>query len=143
MGYFGDPRQSFSRPPLRLKRRNFSNKESILAQWRQEEPQSWEKQNIQGIKSIQDLVESVTDKFQLEKKRNDSEVFLVWKEVIEPRIAEHAKPVGLRNGTLFVVVDSPVWLEEIVRFHRASILKSIQSAFSASEIKKISFRCSG
>jgi predicted nucleic acid-binding Zn ribbon protein len=92
---------------------------------------------------MDDLVKSVIDKFQLEKKRADSEVFLVWPRVVDPHIAQHARPVGLRNGTLFVAVDSPVWLEEIVRFHRHNILKAIQSAFSRSEIKKISFRCSG
>lgn len=143
MSAYGNPNASFSRPPLRLKRRQFSARESILSQWRHEEPKAWEKQNIHGMKSMDTLVKAVTDKLQLEKKLAQSEIFLVWKQVVDPRIASHAHPTGIKNGTLFVSVDSPVWLEEIVRFHRASILKSLRSAFSQSEIQKISFRCGG
>lgn len=143
MGYYGNPKRNFSRPPLRLKRRKYSAREQTLAQWRQEEPKSWEKQNIHSVKSIQSLVSEVTQKLNLEKKLADSEITLVWKNVVDPQIQEHAHPTGLRNGTLFVTVDSPVWLDEIVRFRRKDILKSLQSAFSASELTRISFRCGG
>ena len=47
---------------------------------------------------------------------------------------------GLHKGTLFVAVDSSVWLSEIVRYHRKEILARLQHSFGRDIIKKISFR---
>ena len=135
MRFYRPNNQSFSRPPLRLKRQKYSDKETTLAEW--------EKENIHDLKSIKSLVDDVTKKFNLEKKLAQSEIRLVWKEVVDPVVQEHSHPTGMKNGTLFVSVDSQVWLDEIVRFRRKEILKALQSAFSASEISRISFRCGG
>lgn len=143
MGFYRHNNPNFSRPPLRLRRQRYSEKESTLAAWNKEVPKAWEKENIHNLKSIQSLVEDVTKKFNLEKKLAQSEIRLVWKEVVDPVIQEHAHPTGMKNGTLFVSVDSQVWLDEIIRFRRKDILKSLQSAFSKSEITRISFRCGG
>ncbi len=143
MRFYRPNNQSFSRPPLRLKRQKYSDKETTLAEWNKEQPKSWEKENIHDLKSIKSLVDDVTKKFNLEKKLAQSEIRLVWKEVVDPVVQEHSHPTGMKNGTLFVSVDSQVWLDEIVRFRRKEILKALQSAFSASEISRISFRCGG
>jgi len=50
------------------------------------------------------------------------------------------QPAGLRKGTLFVNVDSSVWLSEIVRYRRKEILDRLQHSFGREIIKKISFR---
>ena len=47
---------------------------------------------------------------------------------------------GLRKGTLFVTVDSSVWLSEIVRYRRKEILDRLQHSFGRDFITKISFR---
>jgi len=41
----------------------------------------------------------------------------------------HAQPTGLCKGTLFVAVDSSVWLSEIVRYRRKEILARLQHSF--------------
>jgi hypothetical protein len=46
----------------------------------------------------------------------------------------------LRKGTLFVTVDSSVWLSEIVRYRRKEILDRLQHSFSRDFITRISFR---
>jgi predicted nucleic acid-binding Zn ribbon protein len=63
--------------------------------------------------------------------------------LIDPAIAEHAQPVGLHHGTLFVNVDSHPWLDEIVRYRRREILNRLQHSFGREMIKKISFRVVG
>jgi predicted nucleic acid-binding Zn ribbon protein len=55
-------------------------------------------------------------------------------------VAAHSSPTGLRNGTLFVSVDSSVWLDEIVRYRRREILGRMQNAFGKEMIQRISFR---
>lgn len=40
-------------------------------------------------------------------------VFGRWPEMVGTRIAEHARPTGVRGGALFVVVDDPAWASEL------------------------------
>jgi predicted nucleic acid-binding Zn ribbon protein len=58
----------------------------------------------------------------------------------DPNIVAHAQPTGLRKGTLFVTVDSSVWLSEIVRYRRKEILERLQHSFGRDLIARISFR---
>jgi hypothetical protein len=46
----------------------------------------------------------------------------------------------VRKGTLFVTVDSSVWLSEIVRYRRKEILDRLQHSFGRELIQRISFR---
>lgn len=76
----------------------------------------------------------------LDGRRAEAEIVKVWNQLIEPVIVAHAQPAGLRNGTLFVVVDSSVWLSEIVRYRRKEILDRLQHSFGPTLVRKISFR---
>ena len=64
----------------------------------------------------------------------------VWNDLLDPNIVAHAQPTGLNKGTLFVTVDSSVWLSEIVRYRRKEILDRLQHCFGRDLIAKISFR---
>ena len=68
------------------------------------------------------------------------EILKVWNNLMDPMVAQHAKPVGIAKGTLFVAVDSNVWLDEIVRYRRREILQRLRHAFGPDLIQKISFR---
>ena len=70
----------------------------------------------------------------------EAEVVKVWNNLIDPVIAAHAQPANLHTGTLFVNVDSSVWLTEIVRYRRKEIIERLQHSFGKSVIQKISFR---
>ena len=76
----------------------------------------------------------------LEQRRAETEIVKVWNQTIDPAVSEHAQPSGIRKGTLFVSVDSSVWLDEIVRYRRHEILKRLQFAMGREMIQKISFR---
>ena len=64
----------------------------------------------------------------------------VWNHLIDATLVAHAQPAGVHKGTLFVNVDSSVWLDEIVRYRRKEILDRMQNAFGREMIKRISFR---
>ena len=76
----------------------------------------------------------------LDRRRLEAEVVKVWNNLLDPVIAAHAQPTGLRKSTLFVSVDSSVWLSEIVRYRRREILERLQASFGREFITKISFR---
>jgi predicted nucleic acid-binding Zn ribbon protein len=76
----------------------------------------------------------------VEQRQAEIEVVKVWNSAIDPTIIAHAQPVGLRKGTLFVNVDSSVWLNEIVRYRRKEILDRLQHSFGKEFVARISFR---
>jgi predicted nucleic acid-binding Zn ribbon protein len=67
-------------------------------------------------------------------------VVKVWNHLIDPTIVAHAQPTGIRKGTLFVSVDSSVWLSEILVYRRKEILERLQHSFGRELITRISFR---
>ena len=75
-----------------------------------------------------------------ERRHAEAEIQRVWSNLLDPQIVAHAQPVGLHKGTLFVNVDSNVWLAEIVRYRRKEILDRLQHSFGRNLIQRISFR---
>lgn len=76
----------------------------------------------------------------IESRQAETEILNVWHHQIDPAIVAHARPTGIRKGTLFVTVDSSVWLDEIVRYRRGEILERLQNSFGRDLITRISFR---
>lgn len=75
-----------------------------------------------------------------DRRQSEAEILKVWNNQLDPNITNHAHPTGLRKGTLFVTVDSSVWLDEIVRYRRREILERLQNSFGRDLITRISFR---
>jgi predicted nucleic acid-binding Zn ribbon protein len=88
------------------------------------------------------VLPNVLSSLGLEQRRAETEIVKVWNHLLDPNIVAHAQPAGLRKGTLFVDVDSSVWLNEIVRYRRREILERLQHSFGRALITKISFRVS-
>ena len=76
----------------------------------------------------------------MDRRQAEAEVVKVWNKLLDPAIVAHAQPTGVRNGTLFVTVDSNVWLSEIVRYRRKEILDRLRHSFGHQFISRISFR---
>ena len=121
-------------PPLGPPKRTL--RQRVLAQWRGVDLGPLEKERRNAAQTVTDVAQRVLQK----KFHMDAIVVKVWNE-LDPNVVAHAQPVGLRNGTLFVNVDSSVWLSEIVRYRRKEIIARLQNSFGREFIKKISFRC--
>lgn len=117
-----------------------SSRQTVLAQWRGVDLAPLEKAQAMMARSIGQIMPLVAANLRLDRRQSETEIVKVWGHLIDPNIAAHAQPTGLRNGTLFVSVDSSVWLDEIVRYRRKEILTRLQHSFGRTLIKKISFR---
>jgi predicted nucleic acid-binding Zn ribbon protein len=95
---------------------------------------------VLAARPVGDWLPEVIQKLGLPQRRAAAEVLRAWNSLVDPTVAAHAQPVGLRNGTLFVRVDSSVWLSEIVRYRRREILDRLQNCFGRQLVAKISFR---
>jgi hypothetical protein len=117
-----------------------SARQRVLAQWRGWDSTPDEIARKPSSKPVVDVLERVLVNIKFDRRKTDSEIVKVWENLIDPTITAHAKPTGIRNGTLFVSVDSSVWLDEIVRYRRREILERLQTSFGRELIARISFR---
>lgn len=115
-------------------------RDRVLAQWRGIHLAPAEKARALTAKPASAFLPKVLAELRIEKRQAEAEVVKVWNNLLDPTIVAHAQPTGLRKGTLFVSVDSSVWLSEIVRYRRKEILDRLQHSFGRDLITKISFR---
>ncbi len=127
-------------PPLNIAATRRSPRRQALAEWRHVDLEPLEQARKMTAKSLADLMPQVVKDLRLERRQAETEIVKVWNNLLDPNITAHAQPTGLRNGTLFVNVDSSVWLDEIVRYRRREILQRLQNSFGSEAIRKISFR---
>ena len=120
-------------PPTRAARR-------VLAAWRGIDLTEQERARADRARSAGNLMPVLLKRLGLDQRRREAEVAKVWKNLIDPSVTAHAQPAGIHKGTLFVNVDSNVWLSEIVRYRRHEILQRLQHAFGPNFIARISFR---
>lgn len=133
----------FSHIPPRSARIKLSPRQSVVAEWRGVDLTEEEKALAKNTRSVGDLMPNVLKRVGLERKQADLEILRVWNNLMDPVVAQHAKPVNLAKGTLFVSVDSSVWLDEIVRYRRREILQRLKHSFGPDLIQRISFRVGG
>jgi predicted nucleic acid-binding Zn ribbon protein len=117
-----------------------SPRQAVLAQWRRIDLAPLEQANAPTAQTVKALMPKVLGQLGLERRCAETEIVKVWNHLIDPNIVAHAQPTGLRKGTLFVTVDSSVWLNEIVRYRRREVLERLQHSFGAELITRISFR---
>lgn len=111
-----------------------------LTEWRRLDVRPLEEAMRKADRAIADVLPKVLEKLGFDNRLTETQIRQVWSQSVDPRIAAHAQPVGLRNGTLFVVVDSNLWLSEIVRYHRHELLERLRHAVGADRLARISFR---
>src|SRR5260370_29718265 len=99
-----------------------------------------EKARALRAQPISAVLPQVLSELRMDRRRAEAEVVKVWNNLLDPNIVAHAQPTGIRKGTLFVTVDSSVWLSEIVRYRRKEILTRLQHSFGSDFVTRISFR---
>jgi predicted nucleic acid-binding Zn ribbon protein len=131
------------RPPRRIRPLGpgkRSARQRALAEWRGIDLAPLEKARAKSDRSVADLLPRVLGDLRMERRQAEAELVKVWNSLIDPNIVKHAQPTGLFKGTLFVTVDSSVWLSEIVRYRRREILDRLQHSFGKNLVARISFK---
>jgi hypothetical protein len=117
-----------------------AERDRILASWRGVNLKPLEQAKAAGARRVESVLPGVLAELRIDRRQSEAEVVKVWNNLLDPVIVAHAQPTGIRKGTLFVTVDSSVWLSEIVRYRRKEILERLQHCFGREVIAKISFR---
>jgi hypothetical protein len=115
----------------------------VLNAWRGYNVAAGEKLLANNARMAGTLAGQVLGGLGLDRRRGEAEIGKVWNHLMDPQVTQHAQPTGLNKGTLFVSVDSNVWLNEIVRYRRKEILDRLQNSFGKEMVQRISFRVGG
>jgi len=115
-------------------------RQRVLAQWRGVDVTPLEGARALLARKAGDVMPKLMADLRMDHRRDEAEIVRVWNQLLDPNIAAHAQPTGVRKGTLFVTVDSSVWLSEIVRYRRQEILERLKHSFGPTLIQKISYR---
>lgn len=78
-------------------------------------------------------------KLNLEKKLGEYLAMNKWEEVVGETLSQHTKPAYVKDGILYVYVDSSVWVQELSLFKNNLIEKLNDSVALPNVIKDIVF----
>ncbi len=112
----------------------------VLAEWRRVDLTPSERAWTDAARPAGRIVPDVLQRLRLEQRQSEVEIVKVWNRLLDPHVASHAQPVSFCKGTLFIAVDSSVWLSELVRYRQKEILHRLQASFGTTVIRKLSFR---
>lgn len=62
-----------------------------------------------------------------------------WVEIVGNSVAKNAIPYKIERNILIVKVKSSVWLSELERFHKKTIIESIKKHTKNKKLKNIKF----
>ena len=116
-----------------------SSRQRALTQWRGLDIAPLEEMR-RSAKPTAEVMKRVLKNVRMDCRRKEAEIVQVWNQLLPPDVVAHAQPAGLARGTLFVNVDSSVWLSELVRWRQREILQRLQHGFGRQMIQRISFR---
>lgn len=120
-----------------------SARQRALAAWRRVDLAPLQRAAQPAEKRVGEVLPAILQRIRLDQRQGEAEILRVWRHLLDPTLTAHAQPTGLAKGTLFVAVDSHVWLDEIVRYRRKEILDRLQHSFGRQLIQRISFRIQG
>lgn len=90
------------------------------------------------IESLGAVLEQSLMRLDLVHRLDEYAVWPIWNEVVGPVIARNAQPEKIRNGTLFVKVSSPVWMQQL-QFMKDMIAGKLNHRLKGEVVKNIFF----
>jgi len=87
------------------------------------------------IESVGAVLEQSLKRLDLAPRLDEYGVWPIWREVVGRTIARNAQPEKIRNGTLFVKVSSPVWMQEL-QFMKEMIAEKLNQRLQNNAVVK-------
>src|SRR6185503_12962949 len=90
------------------------------------------------IESFGNVLEQSLKRLDLVTRLDEYGVWPIWNDVVGAVIARNAQPEKIRNGTLFVKVSSPVWMQQL-QFMKEMIASKLNQRLKGEIVKNIFF----
>jgi hypothetical protein len=90
------------------------------------------------IEKLGQVLEKSLKRLELSAHLDEYGVWPIWNEVVGPTIARNAQPERIRNGTLFVKVTSPVWMQQL-QYMKEMIAERLNQRLGTDTVRNIFF----
>jgi predicted nucleic acid-binding Zn ribbon protein len=90
------------------------------------------------IERVGDVLEASLKRLDLAPQLEAYGIWPIWNDVVGKPVARNAQPEKIRNGTLFVKVSSPVWMQQL-QFMKDLLAEKINERLRARVVKNIFF----
>lgn len=91
-----------------------------------------------GVKPFKEALELMIDSYRMRTSYNESYVTAHWEKIMGKAISTRTKEVYVKDGTLFIKIDSAPLREELVRA-KPKIIELINSEMNSDLIKEVVF----
>lgn len=89
--------------------------------------------------ALGDVVGRVLGELGLDSVAKAHRIGQVWAEAVGEPIAAHCRPVGVRGEVLELVVDSPVWSQQL-QLRKPELLEALARALGADAPRELRFQ---
>jgi hypothetical protein len=90
------------------------------------------------IERLGQVLHKSLKRLELSTRLDEYGVWPVWNDVVGPAIARNAQPEKIRNGTLFIKVTSPVWMQQL-QYMKEMIAERLNQRLKANIVRNILF----
>jgi hypothetical protein len=90
------------------------------------------------IEPLAAVLDKSLKRLELSARLDEYGVWPVWNDVVGKPIARNAQPEKIRNGTLFVKVTNPVWMQQL-QFMKEMIAEKLNQRLRGEVVKNIFF----
>jgi predicted nucleic acid-binding Zn ribbon protein len=90
------------------------------------------------LESVGAVLDQSLKRLDLAPRLDEYGVWPIWNEIVGNTIARNAQPEKIRNGTLFIKVSSPVWMQQL-QFMKDMIADKLNQRLKQDIVKNIFF----
>ncbi|MFB6240507.1 MAG: DUF721 domain-containing protein [Gemmatimonadota bacterium] len=107
-------------------------------QWRSRGGRRRPRKSGESPTSVSGLVDALLEKWGVAEQVERAAIFSEWEDRVGEQLAEHARPVRLNEGTLFVEVESSSWMMELQMMKR-ELMERLNAGRERGRIEKLVF----
>ncbi len=88
------------------------------------------------MERLKEILDQSLKRLDLAERLADYEIWPIWNEIVGGTIARNAQPEKIRNGTLFVKVTSPTWMQQL-QYMKGMITEGLNQRLGRETVKNI------
>jgi len=90
------------------------------------------------MQRLGDILDLALQRLPFRRRLDDYAIWEIWDETVGPAIARNARPHKIRDGTLFVKVRAPTWMQQL-QYMKDMIMEKLNQRLEREAVTNIFF----
>ena len=90
------------------------------------------------MQRLGDILDLAMQRLPFRRRLDDYAIWEIWDETVGPAIARNARPHKIRDGTLFVKVRAPTWMQQL-QYMKDMIMEKLNQRLEREAVTNIFF----